>query len=135
MIYQAKILRVDEPVEGEIMLQVGGIELTCFAYFHPCWIKVGSSYPVGFNLLVLNDYVVEEVSDESKPSIIRLGNTFAHVITGRLSGRCLESGELTFEDDVLLSDFSYLDGKMVVIKVDRIDADFDPVHPIQTLNK
>jgi len=124
MIHQAKVLRIDDPVEGEVLLQVGNTELTCFAYSHPYGIRVGSSYPV--ELLLFDDYVVEEASDDSKPSVIRTGNTFAYVITGRLNGRHLESGELTFEDDALLSDFGYLDGKMVAIKVGRIDADFDP---------
>ena len=126
MIYHAKVLRIDENVEEEVTLQIGNTELTCFSGSYYLEKKVGSSYPVELNLFVLNDYVVEKVSDNTEPSIVRLGNTFAHIITGRLNGRCLESGELTFEDDVLLSDFGYLDGKMVTMKVGRIDADFDP---------
>jgi hypothetical protein len=126
MIYQVEILRIDEPIEGEIMLQAGNAKLVCFSYNHPYGIEVNSTYPVKLNLLVLNDYIVEEVPDDTEPSIIRLGDSFAYVITGRLNDRCLESGELTFEDDALLSDFGYLDGKMVTMKVDRIDADFDP---------
>ncbi|MBO1113315.1 hypothetical protein [Bordetella petrii] len=121
MIYQAKILRLGESVEGEVMLQIGNTELTCFAYNFA--IEVGSSYPVELNLF--DDYTVEERPDGLEPSIVRVGNTFSYVITGRLNGRYLESGELTFEDDMLLSDFGYLDGKMVAMKVDRIDADFD----------
>ena len=85
---------------------------------------MGSSYPVELHLF--DDYVIEEVSDDSEPSIVRIGDTFAHVITGRLNGRCLEAGDMTFEEDMLLSDFGYLDGKMVVMRVGRIDADFDP---------
>jgi hypothetical protein len=122
MIYQAKVLRIDEPIEGEVMLQVGNTELTCFAYSHPYGIRVGSSYPIELELF--DDYIIEELSDGSEPSIVRIGNTFSYVITGRLNGRCLESGELTFEEDALLSDFGYLDGKMVAMKVSRIDAVF-----------
>ena len=33
---------------------------------------------------------------------------------------------MAFEEDMLLSDFGYLDGKMVAMKVNRINADFDP---------
>jgi hypothetical protein len=122
MIYQAKVLRLDESVEGEVMLQIGNTELTCFAYNFA--IEVGSSYPVELDLF--DDYTIEELPDDSEPSLVRVGNTFAYVITGRLNGRCLESGELTFEEDVLLSDFGYLDGKMVAMRVGRIDACFDP---------
>jgi len=126
MIYQAKVLRLNENDEEEVMLQIGNTELTCFSSSYSCEKKVGSSYPVELNLLVLDDYVVEKLPDDSEPSLVRIGDTFAYVITGRLNGRCLESGELTFEDDMLLTDFGYLDRKMVALKVDRIDADFDP---------
>ncbi|MDR1423473.1 MAG: hypothetical protein LBI92_02535 [Azoarcus sp.] len=124
MIYQAKVLRIDEIVEEEVTLQIGNTELTCFASMCPCTIGEESSYPL--ELILYDGYVVEEVSDDTEPSIVRLGNTFAHVITGRLNGRCLESEGLTFEDDALLSDFGYLDGKMVAMKVGRIDAYFNP---------
>jgi hypothetical protein len=125
MIYQAKVLRVDGSVEGEVMLQIGNTELTCFAYNFA--IEVGLSYPV--ELKLFDDYTIEELPDDTEPSLVRIGNTFAYVVTGRLNGCCLESGELTFEDDMLLSDFGYLDGKMVSVNVDRIDADFDPDVP------
>ncbi|WP_205205198.1 hypothetical protein [Azonexus hydrophilus] len=124
MIYQAKILHIDENVEEKVTLQIGNTELTCFASVCPYAIKVGLSYPVELNLF--DDYTIEEISDDSEPSLVRVGNAFAYVITGRLNGRCLESGELIFKEDALLSDFGYLDGKMVAIKVGRIDADFDP---------
>jgi len=127
MIYQAKVLRIDENVEEEVILQIGNTKLTCFSRFHSPETKVGSSYPVELSLTMFDDdCFVKEIPDDSEPSIVRIGNTFAYVITGRLNGRCLESGELSFEDDSLLSDFGYLDGKMIAMKVDRIDADFDP---------
>jgi len=124
MIYQAKILHIGEIVEEEVVLQIGSTELTSFISVCPHKIEEGESCPVELNWQVFDDYIVEKVSDDSKPSIVRIGNTFAHIITGRLHGRYLKSGELTFEDDALLSDFGYLDGKMVAIKVNRIDASF-----------
>jgi len=126
MIYQAKVLRISESIEEEVTLQIGNTELTCFAYFPLYGIEVGLSYPVELELLVLDEYVLEGLSDDLEPSLTRTGNTFAYVITGRLNGRYLKSGELTFEDDVLLSDFGHLDGRMVSMKVDRINADFQP---------
>jgi len=135
MIYQAKILLIDELIEEEVTLQIGSTKLMCFASVCPYEFEVNSSHSVELHLFVIDDYVVEEAPSDSRPSIVQVGNSFAHIITGRLNGRYLESGELTFEDDVLLSDFGYLDGKMVAIKVDRIDADFDPMCPVQTSNK
>jgi hypothetical protein len=128
MIYQAKILYINENVEEEVMLQIGNTILTCFASVCPYVIEVNSTYPVELSLQIFSDdCFVKEVSDDTEPSIVRLGNAFAYVITGRLNGRSLESGRLAFEDDWFLSDFGYLDEKMVAVQVDRIDADFDPM--------
>jgi len=124
MIYEAKVLHLDKDIEEEVVLQIGGIVLTCFACVCPYVIKKYLSYPVELHLVVLGDYVVTELVSNSMPSIVRLGNGFASVVTGKLSGGCLDVGGLIFEDDVLQSDFGYLDGKMVAMKVDRIDAEF-----------
>ncbi|WP_205205192.1 hypothetical protein [Azonexus hydrophilus] len=132
MIYQAKVLHIDENIEEQVTLQIGNAEITCFAYSPFYEVKLGSIYQVDLELLVLNDYTVEEISEGSEPSLSRTGNTFAYVVTGRVNGRYLKSGELTFKDDVLLSDFGYLDGKMVAMKVDRINADFQPEGCIKT---
>lgn len=124
MIYQAQVLHLDEDVEEEVVLQVGGIELTCFAGVCPYAIEEGLFYPVELRPVVFDDYVVTELADNPALSIVRVGNGFAYVVTGKLSGGCLESGGLIFEDEVLQRDFGHLDGKMVAMKVDRIDAEF-----------
>ncbi|ESS47795.1 hypothetical protein L665_03773 [Ralstonia solanacearum SD54] len=36
----------------------------------------------------------------------------------------MDAGGIVFEDDVLLSDFGYLEGKMIAWKIDRIDVEF-----------
>jgi len=124
MIYQAVVLRVDEDIEEEVMLRVGSVELVCFASVCPYKIEVGLSYPVELHPVVFDGYSVTELPDETQPSVTRVGAGFAYVITGKLSGNCLESGDLVFENEVLQRDFSYLEGRMIAMKVDRMDVEF-----------
>ena len=124
MIYQAQVLRVDGDIEEEVMLRVAGIELTCFASVCPYKIETGLSYPVELRLVMFDDYAITELPDETPSSVARVGTSFAYVVTGKLNDSCLESGSLFFEDEVLQRDFSYLEGKMIAIKVDRMDVEF-----------
>jgi len=125
MIYSAQLRHVSNEVEGEVLLTIDEVNLTCFAYSSlPVDAKEGSFYRVELTAEVLDDYVVSELNGETLPSIAQVGNSFIHVISGRLSGNRLDAGGIVFEDDVLLSDFGYLDGKMISWKVDRIDAEF-----------
>lgn len=124
MIYEALVLRVDDDIEEEVILRIGGIELACFASVCPYNIEVGLSYPVELRPMVFDDYNVSELPDGTPPSIDRVGTGFAYVITGKLSGSCLESGGLVIEDEVLQRDFGYLEGKVIAMKIDRIDVEF-----------
>jgi hypothetical protein len=124
MIYQAKVLHLDEDVEEEVVLQVGGVELTCFACVCPYAIEVGLSYMVELHPVVFGDYVVTELIGDTAPAVARVGNSFTYVITGQLSGGSLECGGLIFEDEVLQRDFGDLDGKTIAMTVDRIDVEF-----------
>jgi hypothetical protein len=125
MIYSAQLRHVSDEVEGEVILTINGIDLTCFAYSSlPYDAKEGSLYQVELTAEVLNDYCVIELNEEASPSIIQIDNSFSYMITGRLNGNSLDAGCIVFEDDVLLSDFSYLEGKIISWKVDRIDAEF-----------
>jgi len=124
MNYTAQIKRLSDDVEEEVVLRINGIELTCFATGCPYKIEEKGSYPVAITAQVLNDYLVKERDEGVDPSILKINNGFSHLITGRLTSNCLDAGGIVFEDDMLLSDFSYLDGKMISWTVDRIDVEF-----------
>ncbi|WP_197737413.1 hypothetical protein [Methylomonas rhizoryzae] len=124
MIYEALVLCVDEDIEEEVMLRIDDIELAGFASVCPYNIEVGLSYPVELHPVVFDDYSVNALPDGTLPSIDRVGTGFAYVITGKLSGSCLESGGLVIEDEMLQRNFSYLEGKMVAMKIDRMDVEF-----------
>jgi hypothetical protein len=122
MIYSAKVERIDEDIEEEVTLVIDGLKLVCFAGVCPYPIEEGKAYPVSLHLVVFDDYMITEVNiDES--SLKRIGQGFSYIVTGRLSEDTLNAG-IAFQDQVFLSDYGYLDGKMVSVKVDRIDAEF-----------
>ena len=125
MIYTAQLKHVSGEVEGEVILAINGTDLTCFAYSSlPHNAKEDTFYQIELTAEIRDDYHVSELDENVPPSIVQIGNSFAHMITGRLSGNRLDAGGIVFEDDVLLSDFGYLEGKMIAWKVDRIDAEF-----------
>ena len=114
--------KIDKNVEEEVTLELNGSEITCFASICPYQIQEGKGYPVSFELEIFDDYFVEE-SEEEKASIKRIGNSFAYWVTGKLEGAAINS-VIPFEDEILLSDYGYLNGKYIRIKVDRIDVEF-----------
>lgn len=124
MNYLAQIKRLSDDVEEEVVLCIDGVELTCFVAVCPYKIEERASYQVELTAQVFNEYLVSELGEEASSSIVQIGDSFSHVITGRLIGNRLDAGGIVFEEDVLLSDFGYLEGKMIAWKVDRIDAEF-----------
>jgi len=125
MIYSAQLRNVSNDVEGQVLLTINRKNLTCFAYSSlPPDAKEGSFYRVELTAEVLNEYVVSELNGEALPSITQVGNSFAYVIAGRLNRNRLDAGGIVFEDSILLRDFGYLDGKMILWRIDRIDAEF-----------
>ncbi len=124
MSYLAKIKRLSDNIEEEVVLSIDAIDLTCFAALCPYEIEVEASYQVELSAQVFNEYIVHELEEGVSSSIVQIGDGFSHLISGRLNGPYLDACGILFEDDVLLSDFGYLEGKMVMWKVDRIDVEF-----------
>jgi hypothetical protein len=124
MNYLAQIKKIDDAVDELVILIINGVELTCFSNFFPYKIEKNKLYQVKLTTQVFNDYSVKELSEDTAYSIIQIGNSFSHIITGRLNNNRLNAGEIDFEDDMLLSNFGYLQGKIISLKVDRIDVEF-----------
>ena len=120
--YNALVKKIDDDVEEEVTLSLSGFEVTCFAGICPYQIEEGKEYPVSFELMIFDDYIVEE-SQEEESSLERIGNGFSYWIIGKLEGGIVSS-PIAFEDEILLSDFGYLDGKYIRLKADRIDVEF-----------
>lgn len=121
-IYKALVTQLNENVEEEVSLIINGIELTCFAGICPYEIHVGKEYNVLLDLMIFNDYCVNKADFMSK-KISRIERGFSYLLTGKLDGSVIDCG-IQFNDEILLSDFGYLDGQFIQLKVDRIDVEF-----------
>jgi hypothetical protein len=121
---RARVEKIDENVEEAVTLSIDRVEIVCFAGVCPYAIKEGETYPVSVTLAIFGDYDLHESSDE-RPSLRQIGNSFSYVATGWLSDDVLDAG-IKFVDEIFLSDYGYLNGKMVSMQVDRIDVEFLP---------
>ncbi|NQE49931.1 hypothetical protein [Herbaspirillum rubrisubalbicans] len=124
MNYLAKLLYLGGDVEEEALLRIRDMEITCFVALCLFNIEEGQSYEVDLNAQIFDEYLVRELDKDSSPGIVRVGRSFSYIIKGRLTEKCLDVGGIRFFDDVLLSEFGHLQGKMIEWKVDRIDAIF-----------
>lgn len=119
---KATVISIDKDIEEQVTLVVNDIQVTCFAGVCPYEIQVGDEYLVAFEMNVFDDYSVNQL-DSQKKHVRQIENGFAYLLSGRLDGNTVHCG-IPFEDDVLLSDFGYLDGQFVSFQVDRIDVEF-----------
>ncbi|MDB0525047.1 hypothetical protein [Ralstonia solanacearum] len=123
--YSARIEKINPDVEGEVLLSINGKNLLCFIYFSlPKEAREGEVYEVELKPMVFDDCLVEELQENSASGVSRIGRSFGYEIKGRLKGGAIDVEGVEFEDEVLSSEFSYLDGRMVSWRVDRIDAEF-----------
>jgi hypothetical protein len=124
MNYSAIIKYLGDEIEEEVLLRIHDLEITCFVSLCPFRIETGKSYMVELEAKVFDEYFVREISEDCSPGIVRVGSGFTCTICGRLIDGCLNIGDVNFYDDVLLSEFGQLNGKMVEWEVDRIDVNF-----------
>lgn len=124
MNYLAEILHLGDDVEEEALLRIRDIEITCFVALCPFNIEEGKSYEVELIAQIFDEYLVRELDKDSSPGIVRVGRSFSYIMKGRLTDKCLDVGGIRFFDDVLISEFGHLQGKMIEWKVDRVDATF-----------
>jgi hypothetical protein len=117
------IEKIGKLIEEEVVISKNGIDLTCFATKYSRELIVGSRRNVELTLVVFDEYNVREslaVGEE----LNQIDGGFAYFISGRLIEGKLHSKGFVFGDDVFESEFSYLDGSLISINVDRINIKF-----------
>lgn len=124
MIYSAEVVRLSNDIEEEVELCINGVNITCFVSVCPFQIHEHAIYKVALTPLIFDDYFICEVPNEKLPSLVKVKTDYSYAVVGELIGNRLDAGCIVLEDDTLLSDYGYLDGKMVLWKVDRIDVEF-----------
>jgi hypothetical protein len=105
---EAKVVRLSELLEEEVVLSVHGIEIVCFVGACPYKLKEGDSYPVKLGLLILEDYNVEELEDDVEQFLSRKGNGFAYRMQGRLIDGYLDVHGVKFENGAFESEYAYI---------------------------
>ena len=123
MIYSVLVEAVGLEIEEEVLISVFGHRLTCFASYLPGRLEVGKFYQAELLPMVFGDYVVHEINN-ADPAIVRQGDSYSYTIVGQLHAGCLCVGDLSFCDNILLSDYGFMEGRMVSWKVDRLDVSF-----------
>ncbi|MDR5773606.1 MULTISPECIES: hypothetical protein [unclassified Caballeronia] len=113
---------IGEDVEEEVTLRINDVRLVCFMGYSPYQVEKGKTYPVDINLEFFNEVELLE-SNDSRPSLSQIANSFAYTVTGLLHDDVLDAG-VKFREQRFLSDYGYMTGKMVSVKVDRIDVEF-----------
>ncbi|WP_180114232.1 hypothetical protein [Acinetobacter sp. YH12063] len=123
MSYKIKILSQDEHVEESLWIEVDGKILNVFCSDYNFVFNVNSIYHVELEYEIFNEYV-PEITDNS-PQFRKIDQSFTYEIIGMLNNGNLSVGDIFFKDEILLSEYGYLDNKIISLKVDRIKLYFD----------
>ena len=127
MIYRVWVKEINPDIEEEILIQVNNIELICFVTNWNMNVKVGQFYDADIGVTVLDSLNIEKQADQIT-CFKQINGSFAYSICGKFdyNSHSIDAGiVIEFDlDEVDLFDYSYLDGKYVSIKVDRISLGF-----------
>jgi hypothetical protein len=126
MKYQARVVRLNEDIEEEVVVVVGQHELTCFANVCPYHIKAGDTYSVSLSLWAVDG--LELCVTTGEKAIARIGSGFKYGVTGVLHKAMLDAG-IQFVDDLFAQEYAYLSGSTVFVEVDRIEVAFEGTGP------
>jgi hypothetical protein len=123
MKYTATIVSLGKEIGEEIVFLINENTLSCFVNVQPAGLKPGFLCTVTLDAMVFDEYEMNQTTESTKPSIIRIGESFSYISKGVLKGNSLKIKNVEFEDEVFMKEFPYLDGKMVSWKIDRLDAE------------
>lgn len=123
MIYKALIKGLDPHIEEEVILGIEGVEFTGFSSVCPYEIEVGKKYPVLVGFTILDELVIRESIEKTK-ELERIGLGYQYYIRGVLQEDSIDAGIVLTDEDEYFSEYPYLIGKNVEMKVDRISIEF-----------
>ncbi|UQZ47913.1 hypothetical protein M1D69_01110 [Bacillus sp. PK3-037] len=123
MIYKALVKKLDPHIEEEVILEIEGIEFTGFSSVCPYEIEVGKKYPVLVGFTILDELVIRESIEKTK-ELERIGLGYQYYIRGVLQEDSIDAGIVLTDEDEYFSEYPYLIGEHVEIKVDRISVEF-----------
>lgn len=120
----AKVVKLDSYIEEEVLLEINGIQITCFICLCPYRLEEGKTYPVELSFVFLDDETFKEIQIE-KYEVKKLDNAgFKYKLTGKVVEGCLDIGNGIKIEDEMFEEFKYLEGSFIELIVDRISVDF-----------
>lgn len=123
MKYLVKIIEPDIELDNILTIRICDEVLDVFASYVPEDINYKNEYLVELEATVLDEYILEQ-SDEIS-TLRKIDNSLGYEIIGVLRNGKVYVNKIIFEDEILKSDFGYLDNKIVKWKVDRISLYFE----------
>ncbi|MGM0949445.1 MAG: hypothetical protein ACQEWT_11540 [Bacillota bacterium] len=123
MIYKALVKGLDPHIVEEVILEIEGVEFTGFSSVCPYEIEVGKKYPVLIGFTILDELMIRE-NKEGIKDITRIDLGYQYYIRGILQENSIDAGIILTDEDEYFSEYPYLMGGHVEIKVDRISIGF-----------
>lgn len=123
MNYQIQIISQDAIVEESLWIHLYGHILNVFSSENHLNLKPLEVYEVELEFQIFNEYQVVESNLE--PQLRKIDESFSYEVIGLLENGVITVGDFKIFDEILLSDYGYLDGRNVSWIVDRIDMSID----------
>lgn len=121
--YQAKLLKLDELIEEEVLVEINGLQFVGFASVCPYKLTLNKIYQVNLGLTFLDGPEII-VLDEAQHNLERIDKTYEYILCGQICGDSIDIGNgIKIQDDIF-SENSYLDKQYVKIKADRLSVEF-----------
>lgn len=121
--YKAKLLKLDEFIEEEVLIEINGLQFVGFASICPYKPKINKVYPVKLGLTFLDGPEII-VLDEARHHIERIDKTYGYILCGQVCGDSIDIGNgIKIQDDIF-GEYSYLNQQYIKIKVDRLSVEF-----------
>lgn len=119
MEYRVKFLYNEKNVEESLFVEVNGLILNIFCSEYDYIFKPLEVYEVELEFQIFNEYQI--VESNLQPQFRKIDQSFSYEMIGLLENGVVTVGDFKIFDEILLSDYGYLDGKNISWIVDRID--------------
>lgn len=120
--FNAKLVKISELDEQEVVLKVNNEEITCCAVACPYPIKIGSYYPVELEVQFTEIPAVQE-ANRKEYKIQKVGRGYQYRLQGKLQDNFLNLGSFSLKIDEL-EQFRQFNGKFIELTVHGIWAAF-----------
>jgi hypothetical protein len=121
--YQATLLKLNPLMEEEVLLDINGVKLVGFSTICPYKIVPGNVYFVRLYLIYLDGVEVNEL-DNQEYGAIQVDDTYKYFLKGRVIGSYLDIGNGIKIKEEYFEKHPYLNGKYVMLKIDRFGVEF-----------